>query len=295
MSSAPQPPLSRHPRRAVVRYYSEATADYRAWSPRFNMHFGYWRAGLNPLRLESMLDEMSRQALARLRLPARDVRLADLGCGLGASARLIARERPGTRIHGLTVVGWQTSRAQHLAGLEGVDDSVSFVHCDYAAAPFRDAAYDGAYAIESACHAAGSDKSEFVREAARLLQPGARLFVADGFLKRSDPMPYLFGLCYASVCRNWAVEEFPQLNDFTAALEASGFKDIKVEDASYRIAPSVLHIPFVTARFLLRELFRTRLRLGAVRWGHILACVLSPILGAARSRFGYFFVSASKA
>jgi len=91
-------------------------------------------------------------------------------------------------------------------------------------------------------------------------------------------MSYFFGWCYTSVCRNWAVEEFPQLNDFVAALEESGFQDIEVEDVSYRIAPSVMHISFVTTRFLLRELFRTRLRLGAVRWGHVLACVLSPIL-----------------
>jgi len=67
-----------------------------------------------------------------------------LGCGLGASARLIVRERPGTRIHGLTVVGWQASRARDLACLDDVDDSVSFVHGDYGAAPFSDAAYDGA-------------------------------------------------------------------------------------------------------------------------------------------------------
>ena len=49
-------------------YYTEAGMDYRAWSRRFNMHFGYWRHGLNPLALEGMLSEMSRQVFTRLLL-----------------------------------------------------------------------------------------------------------------------------------------------------------------------------------------------------------------------------------
>ncbi len=44
----------------------------------------------------------------------------------------------------------------------------------------------GAYAIESSCHAPGADKDAFIREASRLLGPGARLVVADGFLKNAQ-------------------------------------------------------------------------------------------------------------
>ena len=42
-------------------YFTEVATDYRAWSPSYNMHFGYWRAGLNPLRRESMLVQMNRE------------------------------------------------------------------------------------------------------------------------------------------------------------------------------------------------------------------------------------------
>ena len=37
------------------RYYEEAGMDYAAWSPAFNMHFGWWRRGMNPFRREPML------------------------------------------------------------------------------------------------------------------------------------------------------------------------------------------------------------------------------------------------
>jgi hypothetical protein len=32
-------------REDVVRYYSEASQDYGAWSRNFHMHFGYFRFG----------------------------------------------------------------------------------------------------------------------------------------------------------------------------------------------------------------------------------------------------------
>lgn len=35
------------PQISLEQYYSEAGPDYAAWSPEFNMHFGYFRAGAN--------------------------------------------------------------------------------------------------------------------------------------------------------------------------------------------------------------------------------------------------------
>jgi hypothetical protein len=50
----------------------------------------------------------------------------------------------------------------------------------------------------------------------------------------------------------------------------------------------------VTARFLAARLMKERLRLNRVRWGHVLACVLSPLIGMARTRFGYYLITARK-
>jgi MPBQ/MSBQ methyltransferase len=48
------------------RYYEEAGPDYAAWSAAFNMHFGFFRWGMNPFRREAMLEEMNRQVFDRL-------------------------------------------------------------------------------------------------------------------------------------------------------------------------------------------------------------------------------------
>ncbi len=45
-------------------------------------------------------------------------------------------------------------------------------------------AYHAAFSIEASCHAPGPSKEPFIRECSRLLQPGAKLVLADGFMKR---------------------------------------------------------------------------------------------------------------
>lgn len=54
--------------KGIIEYYSEAGMDYEPWSRRFNMHFGYFRPGLNPFDREQLLDEMSLQTIKRLKL-----------------------------------------------------------------------------------------------------------------------------------------------------------------------------------------------------------------------------------
>ena len=279
----------------IVRYYSEAGQDYRAWSRDFNMHFGYWRRLLDLFRREEMLREMTRQVVSRLALSTDgEKQILDLGCGLGASSRLAAAENPRLRVDAVTLVEAQVIQARVLAEKQGLGESVQFLHQDFTATTLRAGSYDGAFAIESACHAPGLAKQAFVREAARLLAPGRRLVVADGFVKKSPPKGGMLGWCYRKICDHWALEDFAEIHRFEAALSNHGFEDVRVEDISWRIAPSVMHIPWVTLRFLAEETLRERLRMNRVRWGHILACVLSPILGMARSRFGYYLVTATR-
>jgi len=281
---------------SVVGYYRETTADYGAWSPNLNMHFGYWRPGLSPFDRERMIDEMTLQVLARLERGGHRVsRLADLGCGAGAPAAFLLRARPALRLDGVTLLAEQAELARASARRGGVGARAAFHAMDYTATRFPAEAFDGAMAIESSCHAPGADKAAFVREAARLLAPGGRLVIADGFLKRPGTPAGFAGWVIDQVARNWAVPCFANLDEFRRALADHGFVDVEVEEISWRLGPSVMHIPFVTARVLARYLIRRDLRIGRVRWGHVLASVLAPVVGLMRRRFGYFLISARKA
>src|SRR5258708_11618179 len=161
-------------------YYTEAGMDYRAWSRNFNMHFGFFRMGMNPLRLESMLAEMSRQVFRRLDLVA-GMRVLDLGCGVGAPARdLIARHE--VRVTAVTKVEWQIAMARTLSEGLSPRGSVEWKLGDFTALDLPTGGYQGAFSIEASCHAAGSSKEPFVAEGSRLLGEGAQLLLAHGSL-----------------------------------------------------------------------------------------------------------------
>lgn len=267
--------------------------DYRAWSRNFNMHFGFYRWGMNPLALESMLEEMSQQVFRRLDLHD-GMKILDLGCGLGAPTRALIRQHDVVAT-GVTKVEWQITMAQKLSMGIPAHGSIEWKLGDFTALDdLPGGAYQAAFSIEACCHAEGDDKEGFIQECSRLLEPGAKLVVADGFMKKSMGLPRWYAALLGYMTRNWAVERFADLTAFCTCLERHGFTVLAREDISWRIAPSVFHVPRVTAKFLAGELLLRRKKLNSVRWGHIIACLLAPWIGLGRSYFGYYLVTAQK-
>ena len=269
----------------VTRYYQDTTRDYFAWSRGGNMHFGLWKRGLSLVDAEGMIEAMNAEVIERLALAPR-ARVADLGCGLGATTRVLAAR--GHRPVGVTLVGAQAADARALVDDAGAD----FVVADYARTPFRTASFDGAFCLESACHAPGADKAVLLHEVARVLRPGARFVVADAFLKRT-PLSPVTRAAVRILERMWAVPLFARLRPFLAALERAGFVDVRVDDVSWRVAPTVLRAPLVSSRFLV-DAARHRTRLSAWRWKHALASVPLLISTADRTGFAYCIVTATR-
>jgi cyclopropane fatty-acyl-phospholipid synthase-like methyltransferase len=229
----------------AVEFYEEASADYEHWSRNFNMHLGFYRRGTGVFDREKMLEQMNLEVARRLRLdPENAATLVDLGCGVGSISRTIARNYPKSIIKGVTVSPTQVRTANRLNALQSLDDRIEIIECDYRAIPLENASADGAWAVESACYASGTAKEDLIREMSRVLKPGGRFAVADCFLKRpAVELKFPVTRCYPSVCKSWALIEMPMLNQFIAALETHGFRDVVVEDISWRIAPSLAHVP----------------------------------------------------
>jgi len=279
----------------IRSYYNAVADDYRAWSPGMNMHFGYWSWKVNPFAREAMLERMNLEVLHRLALPASGAaRLADLGCGAGATARSIAKSRRHTTVDAVTLVARQIIQGAELNQAAALPNQVRFHLADYVETGLRTGAYDGVYALESACHASGADKRALVREAARLLRPGGTLVIADALRRNNQALPAFMERVYKLWCRNWAVNELAEKQALHAALAGQGFTDIRFQDISLHLAPSALQIPLFATRFALRELWRARFRLSPLRRGHIVASYAAFLLGLWLPGFGYYMVTARK-
>ena len=265
------------PQIGLEQYYREAGPDYAAWSQEFNMHFGYYRGGVNPLGREAMLEQMNAEGLTRLKVEGiAEPQLLDLGCGLGATLRSFARRLPQAWLLGITRVPWQVEHANALNAAAGCADRVRVIEGDYEDTILPRGCYDGVYAIESSCHAHGADKSALLVEMHRLLRPGGRLVVVDGFLRNDRFATSIQQRIYRKLCDCWVIEEFGKLDLFLARLERLGFVDIAVEHLQWRVAPSVLHIPWVTLKFLATEVLSGKRKMTRARRNNVLAPVLLP-------------------
>jgi SAM-dependent methyltransferase len=286
----------------LIAYYDNAGPDYREWSSSFNMHFGFYRWGLNPFRRETMLEEMNHQVLSRLAPPrmrgdhrcvALDL-VVDLGCGVGATVRTAAARFPSTQILGITVVPWKVAAGNAWNRRLGFFPRARLDLRDYTSTGLPAGSVDGAVAIESACHAEGPDKRPFVREAARILKRGARLVVADAFLKNPDrELGPLSARLNALLNNSFVLPQLPQIEAFARALRHHGFTNITVEDISWRVAPSVMYAPCVVSAFVVKKLLR-RERLGEYTRNHLRGSLMCSLLGANRLKYGYYLVSAQR-
>jgi len=298
IEEAPEQPAAKAeaaPHVGLEQYYSEAGPDYAAWSPEFNMHFGYYRAGANPLKREAMLEQMNAEVLARLRVEKlAEAKLLDLGCGLGGTLRSFARRMPKARLLGLTRVPWQVERASALNEAASCGSRVRVIEGDYEDTILPRGSYDCVYALESSCHAHGADKGALLAEAHRLLRPGGRLVVADGFLGNGRFISALQRRIYRKLCECWVIEELGQLEAFTAKLEQLGFTDIRVEHLQLRVAPSVAHVPWVTLKFLLTDVVFGKKKMTRARWNNVLAPVLLPLVSAPLGPMTYCMISATR-
>ena len=284
------PPIS------LEQYYSEAGPDYAAWSRGFNMHFGYYRAGANPLDREAMLEQMNAEVLARLRPEGiAEPYLLDLGCGLGATLRSVARRLRRAKLWGITRVPWQVQRARDFNQAAGCGERISVLEGDYEdTAVLPESGFDGVYALESSCHAHGADKRDLLREAHRVLRPGGRLVVCDGFLTGHRFVSRMQERIYRKLCECWVIEQLAQLDLFTARLNQLGFREITVEHLQLRVAPSVAHVPWVTVKFLVTDVLFGEREMTRARWNNVLAPILLPLVSAPLGPMTYCMISATK-
>jgi SAM-dependent methyltransferase len=181
----------------------------------------------------------------------------------------------------------QARRGRRHARQRNVGDRASFAVADFARAGFADGAFTRLFACESVCHAA--DKDAFVAEAFRLLSPGGRLLVCDGFLARRALSPRE-ERSYREWCEGWALPGLSTVEGFGAALSEAGFVDVAFADRTHAVLPSARRIRRLglTIGSIVRGLHRLRL-VPASQARHAIACLRQyEVLAGGLARYGIF-------
>jgi MPBQ/MSBQ methyltransferase len=278
----------------LVSYYENAGPDYGEWSKNFNMHFGYYERRMNPFNLESMLERMNEKVLDSLKIDSSSHGvIVDMGCGVSASLRHATAKFPKLSGIGVTIVPWQKQKADELNSCENQHSQIVIKVEDYTFTSLEDNSVDYVIAIESSCYASGSSKSDLLMEIHRILKSGGRFVIGDGFLKTKKQMNPFLGQVYHQLCSSWALKELGNISDMEMALKDLRFESIDIQDISWRVAPSVAHVPHKVIGFLMKELLK-KTKLNKERRDNLISPLLTMILGLYRKFFGYFLLSGTK-
>ena len=206
---------------AVAAHYDQLDPFYReVWGE--HVHHGYWRTGRETPA--EAADALVGLVAERLEL-APGQAVLDIGCGYGATARLLA-ERHGVTVTGVTVSAAQAAVA---AGRVPAEGGVTIRRLDWLANDLPDRSFDRAYAIESSEHM--PDKARFFSEAFRTLRPGGRLVVA-AWLARAAPSAREVRWLLEPICREGRLPGMGDEDDYRRLAEAAGFTVERGEDLS---------------------------------------------------------------
>lgn len=226
----------------IVRYYTESERGYRIF---------HSRDGSVHMTLTTPDSSLPQDNLGQARVVQQHVQelsartILELGCGKGFNLGYLARLNPEARLVGIDLTPAHISMAsKKYSNLS----NVRFELGDFQSLLFSDNEYDLLFEVEAVCHA--QDAASAFREAYRVLRPGGRFVLFDGF-SAPDLSQYSKDIQVAVrlVELTMAVKQFPPVEDWLSIAKSVGFNVLSTNDLSDAILPNLERFQFLARGF----------------------------------------------
>ncbi len=227
--------------RDVADHYDDLNHWYlQIWGE--HVHHGFWESGAESTDLAVV--QLTQRVAQETGIRA-GTRVVDIGCGYGATARLLAKG------YGARVIGFTLSKAQYEYALaRGEDPANPDIRLqDWFQNDLPDASIDVAIAIESSEHM--EDKPRFVSEVHRALKPGGR-FAICAWMARPSPRPCEVKHLLEPICREGRLPGMGDEHDYRQWFEDAGFTDIRFQDFTRNVKRTW---PIIVGRMVKRLLW----------------------------------------
>ncbi|RFU30434.1 hypothetical protein B7463_g5899, partial [Scytalidium lignicola] len=210
------------------QYYNLATDFYEnAWGQSFHFcRFAYGETFSNAInRHEHYLAHNIRIK--------RNMKVLDVGCGVGGPAREIVKFTD-CHVTGLNNNQYQVERAKHYAEKENLSHKLDFVQGDFMSIPFPDESFDAVYAIEATVHA--PSLQAVYSEIFRVLKPGGVFGVYEWLMTEAyDNNNLDHRRIRLDIEQGDGIAQMVRISDGIASIKAAGFEiqthyDLAAED-----------------------------------------------------------------
>lgn len=168
---------------SVKTYYDQNTNLFLKFNnskKAQNIHRSLWKDGIK--NLEDALNYSNSIILKEIEsLNINSPKIADLGCGVGASLfYIVPHLQSQSSALGLTLSPVQARLAEDSAKELNLQNQILFAEGDFTSVPLANESLDVIYSVEAVCHAVEPEK--YFHEASRLLRKGGKLILVDDYV-----------------------------------------------------------------------------------------------------------------
>ena len=218
-------PIQKH-NQNIINYYKNTENFYKDdWglNNSLSMHYGYRDQKVK--NFPQSLLRMNEVMMDEAKINYKD-RVLDAGCGIGDSCIYLGKKL-GCQTVGISLCQEEINKAKAIADYRAMSFYTKFEVMDYCHTNFPEESFNVVWACESVCYA--YDKEVFIKEAFRLLKPGGRLVLVDGFVtefsNNQDPI-------IKNWLQGWQINYLETPDRFMKFMEGAGFTKITYKNIS---------------------------------------------------------------